>query len=200
MNDSGLKTSVHEFSFEDGLIGRKRKLVITPEYIDLDGTRIGQNMFVDVKYLSEHIVWYKFYVGVRFRIEIKSADNHVLVLKFSRYAWKNRHYGHVYTEISRWIGHYFLLGKINRNLECIEEKGMLELCGLLLTRLDVTIDKTSSPINWANMGLQEYPSYFVIFDKNNPAHHKRVTFDEWESEILFNTLKSFTHTEKENNK
>jgi hypothetical protein len=176
-----------------GFFGEPKKLIITPERISFDGVMIDQNTFTDVKYVSEHIVWYKFYVGVEFRIDIKYEGSKILSLKFTKHAWKNRRYGQMYSDISNYIGNYFLIQRINERLDQLDRTGDVELLGVKITSGDISLAK-SNTIPLANVGLKEYASYFVIYDKADPNNHKRISFNEWNTELLFNVVKNLINS------
>jgi hypothetical protein len=189
---------LHEFELNSSLFATREKLVITPEQIRYNGITIDRNTFEDVKYCVESIVWYKFYVGVEYRIDIKFEKNKILSILFSEYPWKNKHYGRVYREISRHLGNYFLLPRVNVMLDSFDHTGSIGFTGLTISQENVSFESPPHVIDWQNLGLKEYFKYFAIFDKTNPNIHKRVTFNEWNAEILFHTLKTLvTHIQKQ---
>ena len=51
-------------------------------------------------------------------------------------------------------------------------------------------------MQWKEVGLKEYYQYFAIFDKTNPTIHKRITFDEWNAEVLFNVMKKLINAKR----
>ena len=180
----------HDFELQSSLFAKPQKLIITPEVIQYNGITIHHNTFNDVKYSAESIVWYKFYVGVKYSIDIKFEETKVLPIVFSSYHWKNKQYGRFYTEISRYIGKYFLGNIIDAAVHLFHETGILEVTGLNISHDKIEFEFPQHTIAWQNVGLKEYPTYFAIYDKSNPKIHKRATFDEWNAEILFHTLKS----------
>jgi hypothetical protein len=60
---------------------------------------------------------------------------------------------------------------------------------LNITMDGVEFEAHDEKILWENVGVKEYYRYFAIFDKLKPEVHRRVTFDEWNAEVLFNVLK-----------
>jgi hypothetical protein len=176
------------------LVNKPRKLTITPEYIEYgnegDLVRFEKDSFVDVKFCAEQMVWYKFTVGYLYRIQIKYDTDKVLTIPMTSYFWFKKDYGEFYSDISRHIGNYFLLDRIHNALDNFHEKGILQMPGLIVKQDSVSFENADHTMEWKDVGLKEYYRYFAIFDKTNPTIHKRVTFDEWNAELLFNVMKA----------
>jgi hypothetical protein len=138
---------------------------------------------------------WKCFIGSRFSIDILYNENKVLPIRFAQYFLRKRGYEKVYTEVSALIGRYFLVEKINQALRAFNSGGFLEMPSLKITDENVIFEYPQHEIPWKDLGLKEYFRYFAIFDKKNPNIHRRVTFYEWNAEILYNTIRSI-HQEK----
>jgi hypothetical protein len=205
-----MNNEIHRYTLRPDLVNKPRELTITPEYIEYKNlrtaassslVRIEKDSFVDVKYHAEPIVWYKFTVGYSYRIQIKYNIDKVLTIPMASYFWFNSDYGQIYSAISRHIGNYFLIDWINNAFDNFQDKGVLQMPGLIVRQESVSFEYPDHTMEWKVIGLKEYYRYFAIFDKANPNIHKRVTFDEWNAEVLFNVMKRLISTmgELENN-
>jgi hypothetical protein len=181
---------MNRFKLQYGLFGKATELIITPEMIKFGDVMIDPSAFDDVKYRAESIQLYKFHIGAHFFIDIKYNQAQVLQLRFSKYPWRNRHYSEMYTEISRLVGIHYLTPKLDALIEILDQKGSVDIGAAHLTLDHVSVGNARQ-IPWTNVDATEYPSYFVVFDKSNPNHHQRISFNEWTSELLFNTLKAY---------
>lgn len=191
-----MEKTEHSYTLKPGLFSFANKLTITPEYIEFKNanarnaiTRIDKASFKDVKYFGNWIVWYKFTIGYSYKIEIKYGDDRVLPIRFVAYIDSDQT-GATYTDISKWIGKYFLSAIVNARLDELHTSGRLELNDLTITNGMVEFNNHQFP--WQEAGLKEYHQYFEVFNKKDPNIHKRISFDEWNSEVLFNVLKTLT--------
>jgi hypothetical protein len=187
---------MHQYDLKAGIWDSPEKLIITPDEIQYGSHVVTKQTFEDVKYSAEHIIWYKFSVGYAYRIQIKYDNGKVLTILFSNYFKLNNEYGDYYSNISQQIGDYFLLDKIYDVIEQFQATGRLESPGLSITMDNIQFQYPDEFILWENVGLKEYHRYFAIFDKSKPDVHRRVTFDEWNAEIIFNVLKRLIATVK----
>jgi hypothetical protein len=191
-----------EIELRPGLIGRKRKLFITPDYLEYESKDLGDGLltkikvdaFCDVKYETHYIVWYKFTVGYSYKIYIKYDYDKVLTIRFANYITGYRKHGEYFTEITKRIGNYFLRHVIKEKFDALQANGSLKLNGVEITRESVSNKQTT--ITLSNVALKEYYSYFVIYNTNNPTDHIRISFNEWESELLFNCVKAIIAHQK----
>lgn len=198
---------LHEYYVKQSFFDRSRKLTITPEYIEYENknqlddlyTRVEKACFDDVKYDGEWIVWYKFPVGYVHKISILYEQRQVLTIRLAGYFGRRKQYGQLYSDISRWIGNYFLTEKIDQQLEVLQDGGILEFQDVKLTNEGVFFND-SGPlpvIAWQNVQLEEYYHYFAVIDKNSPDTHKRFRFSEWKSEVLFYVVKTLVANHRE---
>lgn len=196
MNTSDL----HEYHVKRSLFGRSRKLTITPEYIEYEDkdrvddlyTRIEKACFNDVKYAGEWIVWYKFPVGYVHTISILYEQRQILTIRIAGYFGRKKQYGQIYSDISRWIGNYFLVEKVNQQLAVLQAGDVLRFQELTVANEGVSFKASghSPVIEWENVKLKEYYHYFAMVDKNSPDTHQRFRFDEWKAEVFFNVVKT----------
>jgi hypothetical protein len=204
-----MNNEIHNYTLRPDLLNKARELTITPEFIEYKSletasssmVRVEKDSFVDVKYRAEAIVWYKFTVGYSYRIQIKYSTDKILTIPMASYFWFNSDYGQIYSDISRHIGNYFLIDRINNAFDNIQHRGVLQMPGLIVREESLSFEYPDHKMEWKDVGLKEYYRYFAIFDKVNPNIHKRITFDEWNAEVLFNVMKRFISemSETENN-
>lgn len=196
MNNPGL----HEYYVKQSLFDRSRKLTITPEYIEYEDknqvgnlhTRIAKARFDDVKYAGEWIIWYKLPVGYVHTITILYEQRKVLTIRLAGYFGRKKPYRQIYSDVSRWIGNYFLMEKINQQLAVLQAGDVLRFQELTVANEGVSFKASghSPVIEWENVELKEYYHYFAVIDKNSPDTHQRFRFDEWRAEVLFNVVKT----------
>jgi hypothetical protein len=189
---------MHEYNLKAGLLSTPEKLIISPANIQYGSQVVTKDSFKDVRYLAESIIWYEFRVGFRYRIQVKYQNDKVLSIPFSRYFGMNKEYRDYYTKISSHIGEYFLSDKIYDVIDQFQATGRLESPGLIITMDYIQFENPDQFIKWENLGLKEYYNYFGIFDKSKPEVNRRVTFDEWNAEILFNVLKRLSENLESN--
>jgi hypothetical protein len=186
----------HEYILRNGIFSQPRKLVISADRIEYQNkggaasTIITRETFEDVRYLVEGIRWEMWTVGTQYAIDIKYDNGKILPIRFCQYLWKPRNFEKTYSQISVDIGKHFLMSELNQILDVFYADGFLEMPGLKITADKVIFESPDHEIAWGDLGLKEYYCYFAIFDKKNPSVHKRVTFYEWNAEVLYNTLKT----------
>lgn len=197
-----MENTKHEYALKAGLFDGSRKLIITPDYIEFENNtrpsssiRIDKASFVDVKYQADWIVWYRFNVGHRYKIDIKYNHDQVLSISFVTHFYNNDT-GETYTDISKWIGSYFLSHIINNKLEELQANKVFKYNELVINQNTICFGVGEPTLQWAEVGLKEYHKYFVVFKKDEPKIHKRISFEDWNSEVLFNVLKTFIAEEK----
>ncbi|MBT1704330.1 hypothetical protein [Chryseosolibacter indicus] len=189
-----METTIHTYKLKPGLFIAEKELVITPEFIEYKNSnnssvKIGKSSFKDVKYLGDWIALYRFNLGYNYRIEIKYEDDKVLPISFVGYS-NYKKVGTTYTDISKWIGKYFLSDIIHARLSEVSNKGGMQINDLVIKNEGLEWQNTLQLLPWQQVGLQEYHQYFVVFNKSNSNEYRRFSFVEWNSEILFNVLKA----------
>jgi hypothetical protein len=186
------------YNLSAGLFDRKRKLRLHPDYVEYEDsylepgvfTRIDKADMLDVKFNMNWIIWYRFFVGCDFRIDIKTRENGIFKIKFASYFRKNNVYIEAFNQIVDWMWEHYLKDIINLHLQRFSDLHDLKIGGLRLTDEGIHFTDKEQHITWAEVAVKEYESYFAVYDENNPELNKRIMFDEWESEILLGMIEA----------
>jgi hypothetical protein len=193
-NDAPLKA----YELISGFLDRKRKLVLTEKYVEfenkdlkgLEFTRFNKADIVDFKHGMDWIVWYKFIVGQRFSITFKDKNNKELKILFKRHFGFRSNYNQTYSEIVEDIWKYYHQDIVNKYLDMFYNDEELTIRGLKLNRNGIHPVGQNSLLNWDHVDIKEYYRYFAIFDKQNPQVHSRISYNEYETEILWSIVKT----------
>lgn len=186
------------YSLSAGLFDRKRKLRLHPDYVEYEDryfepgalTRIGKADIMDIKFSMNWIIWYRFFVGCDFRIDIKTRDSGVLKIGFVSYFRNNNAYIEAFNQIVDWMWEHYLAGIVDTYLQRFSASQSLEVGGVRLTHQGIHIPDKNQDIAWAGVAVKEYESYFGLYDRENPGVNKTILFDEWESEILLGLVEA----------
>jgi hypothetical protein len=187
-----------QYELKSGLLDRQRKLILTEEYVefeekDLKGqefTRLDKTDIVDFKHGMDWIVWYKFTVGRQFSITFKDKENNELKILFKSYFGFNSHYHQMYAEIVDDIWKYYHQDIVNKYLDKFYNNDELRIRELKINQNGIELPGQSSILTWGRVNIKEYYRYFAICDKENPQIHSRVSHNEYETEILWSTVKT----------
>jgi hypothetical protein len=186
------------YNLSAGLFDRKRKLRLHPYYIEYEDkyletgvfTRINKADMLDIKFNMNWIIWYRFFVGCDFRIDIKTRENGIFKIKFVSYFRKNTAYIEAFNQIVDWMWEHYLQDIIDWHLQKLSGTRDLKIGGVRLTDEGVHFPEKGQYIAWAEVAVKEYESYFAVYDQKNPELNKRIMFDEWESEILLGMIEA----------
>ncbi|WP_137759935.1 hypothetical protein [Pontibacter sp. SGAir0037] len=188
-----------------GLLGNKRRLILAPDYLEYENsplqsspfTRINKEDIVDIKHDLEFILWYRFYVGCDFTLDVKSQDGHILSVRFKSYFSKNDSYREIYAKIVDIIWDYYLSGLVEKWKERLFAKKSVELKDVLLTEEGVFLLDQQYLIYWEDVEVKEYNDYYAVFSKSQPVYNKILRYNEWGSEVLYSLATSLTKGREE---
>lgn len=195
------------YDLSAGLFDRKRKLRLHPGYIEYEKylepgalTRIDREDMLDIKFNMNWIIWYRFYVGCDFRIDIKTRESGTFKIRFVSYFRKNNAYIEAFNQIVDWMWEHYLQPVIQTYLHRFSGTQDLKVGGVSLTDQGVSFPDKGQHISWAEAAVKEYESYFAIYDQGNPEINKRIMFDEWESEILLGLVETLKEQHQKHTK
>ncbi|MCC9137192.1 hypothetical protein ACFSKU_04275 [Pontibacter silvestris] len=195
-----MEHKVLEYRLSTGLLGRKRTLRLAPDYLEYENrepgqfTKISKSDIIDVKNEMSWILWYRFYVGCSFSIDIKTKENGIIKVKFTSYFGQNRTYIETYASIVDLMWQHYLNDIVNSYLQKFFTTYDIELRGVRLTGEGVYLSANDKAIVWREVALKEYEDYFAIYSQPDPLINKRILFNQWESDILFSLLQSLTQS------
>ncbi|GAB3540774.1 hypothetical protein GCM10027443_39080 [Pontibacter brevis] len=186
------------FKLSAGMFDRKRTLRLTPGYLEYEAnffepghlTRIDKKDILDIKFNMNWIIWYRFYVGCDFRIDIKTKEKGVFRIKFVSYFDKNTAYIRTFNRIVDWMWEHYLQDIINAYLQQFYLTHELELREVRLTDEGVYFINKDHLSFWEDVGVKEYEDYFAIYNQSFPELNERILFDEWGSEVLLGVIEA----------
>lgn len=186
------------FNLSAGMFDRKRTLRLTPDYFEYEAgylepgklTRIERENILDIKFNMNWIIWYRFYVGCDFRIDVKTRENGIFRIKFVSYFDKNTAYIRAYNRIVDWMWEHYLRGIIDAYLQRFYLTHELELRDVRLTEEGVYFINLDHLAYWEEVAVKEYEDYFAIYNQGYPELNERILYDEWESEILLGVVEA----------
>lgn len=184
------------YQLPTGLLGRKRTLRLSPTYLEYENkdreagrfTRISKEEILDIKHSMSWIIWYRFYVGCDFRIDIRTRENGILKIRFVSYFRQNSAYQDAYESITDYMWEHYFQDIEEAYMQEFAAKQDLRLCGVWLTAEGAYFASDGQLTEWADVAVKEYEEYFALYSRQNPEQNKRIEFDEWESHILFSMI------------
>ncbi|MDX5483091.1 MAG: hypothetical protein LPK07_15540, partial [Hymenobacteraceae bacterium] len=129
------------YKLSGGLFDRKRRLRLTPNYLEYESeylrpnhlTRVYKEDIADIKHDMEWIYWYRFLVGCEFRVEVKTKAGAVLSIKFVSYFNKNAAYQEAYETIVDRLWEFYLDDIVDSYLDTFSATHTIALGGVRLT-------------------------------------------------------------------
>lgn len=187
-----------EYIVKSGFIGRPRKLILSPDYIEWENkdvpanpvTRLDKADIVDFRHGMDWVVWYRFTVGRRFSITFLDKTNKELKIRFDSHFGLHMGNDQLYADMVDVIWDYYQSDIVNDYLKRYYSGEELALQGITLSLSGVRLKGHNSILRWENVGIKEYYSYFAIYDRENPLTHSRVSYDEYGTETLWGVMKN----------
>lgn len=193
-----MEYEVLEYRLSTGLLDRKRELRLTPDYIEYENlehgrfTRILKEDIQDIKNEMNWIIWYRFYVGCSFSIDIKTKESGILKINFTSYFRQNKAYMEAYATIVDRMWQYYLNDVISLYFQEFLATHNVKLGEVKLNNKGVYFIEKDQLISWGDVAVKEYEDYFAIYNQLNPHINKRIMFNQWGSDILFSLLQSLS--------
>lgn len=184
------------YQLPTGLLGRKRTLRLSPAYIEYENkdysagryTRVSKEDILDIKHSMSWIIWYRFYVGCDFRIDVRTREHGILKIRFVSYFRQNSAYQKSYERITDYMWEHYFSDIEEAYMQEFAAKQDLRLCGVWLTAEGAYFAHDGQLTEWPDVAVKEYEEYFALYNRQNPEQNKRIEFDEWESHILFSVV------------
>ncbi len=196
------------FNLSAGMFDRKRTLRLAPDYFEYEVnyfnpgqlTRIYREDILDIKFNMNWIIWYRFFVGCDFRIDVKTSEKSIFQIKFVSYFEKNNAYIRAYNSIVNWMWEHYLRGIIDTYLQEFYQTHELQIRQVRMTDEGVYFINQDHLAYWEEVGVKEYEDYFAIFNQSYPELNERILFNEWESEILLGMIEALKEKHYNENK
>ncbi|WP_187264189.1 hypothetical protein [Pontibacter beigongshangensis] len=198
-------TEVLEYHLSTGLLGRRRTLRLTPEYLEYEGsnqksdllTRIDKKRIADIRFDMNWIIWYRFYVGCHFKIDIRTTDDNVLKVRFRSYSGQNTNYLKAYQDITDFMHEHFLVDKVEQLLYQIQTGQVVILQDAKLSKHGINLFPEEPLMPWEEVRVKLYPSFYVIYREGQPEVHKQIFYYDWQSELLLSVTESIIEAGEE---
>jgi hypothetical protein len=193
-----------KYILKSSIFDRNRKLILTKDYLEFENkneisdlfSRINKSDMIDFKHEFEHLFFYKFPIGKRYSITFLDKDSNKLRMGFKEYFWNNLNYNQVYSEIINKIWEYYFTDIVKSYNEKFTNNHPLDFKILKLDQTGIYLNSAKRLITWDILDYKEYTTYFVIFNKDNPNEFQRMSFNEWNSEVIFSLIRTIKNSKK----
>lgn len=177
---------------------------LAPSYIEYENrsllsdafARIEKSEVADIKHEMDFIIWYRFYVGCEFKIDIKTKGDGVVKIVFRSYFSKNEEYTKAYAAIVDVLWNYYLSHIVDEWKAQFSAGYRVEFNGVMLVEQGVYLLKSKCLIQWEEIEVKEYQNYYTIYDRNRPENNRLLRYNEWGSEVLFSLIKVLSEGKK----
>lgn len=183
---------MNHYDLASGLLGQRSKLLLTEDYLEFENNglvvRMNKEDIEDFKHGVDGIVWYEFTVGRQFSITFRDKKKNELKVVFKNYFGLHNNYSQVYTNMVDTIWKYYHHDIVSLYLDKYDSHGEVKIKGIKINQQGIELGKENLHLLWDQVGIKEYYRYFAIFNKENPQVHVRVSFNEYETEILWSVV------------
>lgn len=193
---------MREYKIPTGIFGRHRRLVLTAEYVEFESlhggrsTRFNKNDIIDFKYGTGAIHWYKYVIGKEYAVTLKDAAGRQLKIVLENLFNIHKGFKELYTDIVNDVWTLYHNDLVERIVESFHAKEEVRIQGIKLLPKGVQLrDDTFLP--WDRVGVNEYNTYFTVYDDDNPVVHSRINFNEFGTETLWCTLRTLLKEHRE---
>jgi hypothetical protein len=195
---------MQDFYVQNGLFDRKHLLRLQPETIEFEANDSIDNLFIQCrkvevkafKYYDERLQFDMFRVGTKFKISIQKQDNTEFNVIFKGYFGKQKQVFNVYNEIKNLLWNYYFYDVYLEKIELLNRQVEFEIPPLKFTATGIEfISKNQKKtINFENLSLKKYYTYFASFSKTNSDNYLLIDFkSNWNSAVSYKILKTITN-------
>jgi hypothetical protein len=184
-----------EFILKTRLLDRSRKLILAPDYVafenkdlkDKEFTRIEKADIIDFRRYVERIVWYEISVGVRYVIAFKTQNNTELKVILRSYFGASQR--DVFDDILNTCWENYCVPLMDNLYSAFYDNEDIILYNHTLNQQGITFPN-GSPLDWNDVSLKDYHSYFTIYKTDTPTIHTRISSKDYETIKLWSLTKS----------
>ncbi len=171
------------YHFKRNPLDRKRRLVITPEYLEFEDDELISNPYkkfekaaiAALKYYIEPIV-FELVIGHSYHIDVRNLAGEEMKIVFkSFFAYKNPPQHARFSEMVNLIWEYFFAEAANALLLKFSRSEEFELCGVRFNKTGVVVKKdgfiksSGFEIPFEKLQIKNYQEYFVLFSSEEPS-------------------------------
>ena len=171
----------------NSLSSEKNQINIQDNILEFDNYRIDLNSITEMKYGLEPISFYKFYVGRKYKIELKNSDNVKSIILRSYFGLSSKYFHKVFTEILNNIWKYTGVRLVNEAIESLKSGNSVTAGKCLITPEGVTFKNIL--VNWDNLVYQKNYGRITLTDKSNHKHWTNLYYLEaYNTDVLSHIL------------
>lgn len=181
---------MNEYTLKTRLFDRPRKLILAPDYAAFENknvkgnefTRIEKTDITDFRRSVERIIWYEIPVGIRYTLVFKTSNNTELKVTLRSYFGASQM--GVFNNIQDvcWT---------NYGVSLVESlyKNLHDGQNIMLYKHTLNLQGITFPngtlLNWNEIAIKDYRSYFTIYKTDTPTTHSRISSKDYESTKLW---------------
>lgn len=122
--------------------------------------------------------------GRQYLIEIKDNDDYIVPIKFySYYGLRRGVYNEIYIQLIKAIWEHYFLQQARHYLNLYDLNLPIEINKLIINKTGIEWQDNS--INWNELAISNYITYFVLHNKNNAKINKSFNFkNDWDAYLL----------------
>ncbi|GAB3827490.1 hypothetical protein [Pontibacter rugosus] len=193
-----METVGAEFKLPAGLFKQKKVLRLLPDCLEYENkysklhffTKVPKEAIIDIRYGTDWIIWYRFYVGCAYWIELKTQDDKIHKIRFYGYFGETERYRKIYVSIIELLWDYFLDDIVERHLHHFSTTKEIELGRFLLTEAGLASPENNLFINWTDVEVKEYETYYMLFNRQQPHINRATRQGDWETEVLVSVIEA----------
>ncbi len=184
-----------EFILKTHLFDRSRKLILAPDYVafenkdlkDNEFTRIEKADIIDFRWHVEQIIWYEISVCTRYVIAFKTQNNTELKVTLRSYFRASQL--DIFNDILNTCWDNYCAPLVENLADTFYNDQDVILCNHTLNQQGI-IFPNGSQLNWDDVSVKDYHSYFTIYKTNTPDIHTRISSKDYEAVKLWSLTKS----------
>jgi len=174
----------------DGLIIEKPFSFDDPVFIaaeDITAFRLGMRWIRGLYFI----------IGRQFIVELKLQDDSKTKIKlFSLYSIRDQRYNEIWLEIVEQLYHHYFSSQLQLYVELYEMGQSFNLSGLTFVD-DGIIWNKNKKLNYNQVALSNYRTYFVIHNTNDPRQNISFKFlNDWNAYLIQSLLKYIVEDRK----
>jgi hypothetical protein len=175
-----------QLTIKSSVFDKSKILNIDPEFIELGTKSLTKFEIAELRYGVEAIRGYRFNIGRSYCIEIRSVTGTVMKIRLrSLYGIKKKKLGQQYLLILNTILKFYIDDICKSFYTKFNNKITFSILGVTFTQQGILIEKNVDLIDWQDLGVKNYWSYYSLFSKTNPDKHKIFKYlTDWNTIVV----------------
>lgn len=149
------------------------------------------NELIAFRYGMKGITGYAFTIGRHYFIEIKTAQQKSIVIKFSSYyGFRKKIYWKAWIDIINKLWDYQFVNHFLSHYNRHKNGEDFEFCGITFQENGISWDRKNT-LSYTLIGIGNYVNYFMVYNKENKNQQKSYSFmQDWNALALLFLLKA----------